>query len=60
MGFFENLFGKIEEKTAVPIPEIIKPLFEQTPDEDGNLHYPSHVNIITGAQFFEDGEENQS
>lgn len=52
----DEVLGKIDEATAIPIPECIQPLFGTTPDEDGNYSYPSHISVSGNLYFSNDTE----
>lgn len=52
----DEVLGKIDEATAIPIPKCIQPLFGTTPDEDGNSSYPSHISLIGNLYFSNDTE----
>lgn len=53
----DEVLGKIDEATAIPIPECIQPLFGTTPDEDGNPTSPSHISV-SGNLYFSDNSES--
>lgn len=60
MGWFDKakeVAEKIEEATAIPIPDFAKTWFDPAIDDNGeNPLYPDKINIITGNKFSSDDE----